>query len=75
MRILLVLVAAVLLPACASVEKKTVLDLHDASSRVLPQHLKYLDADTAMDPDRKDDQKKQVEAMQRAIDALKNSVK
>lgn len=73
----LVLFALVLvlgtLGGCCAVEKKAVQDVEETHKIILPDYLKYVEADPNLKPEQKDDRKKLVESLQRLTDALKKS--
>ena len=72
MALVAALAAAISLSGCLSLPRKAVEDVKSAQDIILPQYLKYVDADTdpAHDSGWKDDKRKQVEALQRRMDAL-----
>lgn len=57
-----------------TVEKKAVSDIEATHKIVLPQYVKYVEADGNLDNDQKDDRKKLVGSLQRLVGSLKKSV-
>ncbi|MFO0701763.1 MAG: hypothetical protein U0236_21290 [Nitrospira sp.] len=59
---------------CANVEiKKNIDDLEKTDAYIIPEYLKYVDADATKDADAKANRKKIVESRQHIIDALKKA--
>lgn len=71
-KLVLVLLLALPMTGCLSLPRRAVEDVKTAQDIIIPQYLSYVnaDADPAHDAGWKDDKRKQVEALNRRMEAL-----
>lgn len=55
---------------CATFDKQAVTELRNNDALIMPDYLKYVEADTKLSKDQKDDRKKLVESRGRLLDAI-----
>ena len=58
---------------CSAVDKAAISNLEKTHNIVLPDYTQYVDKDSALTPEQKDDRKKLIESLRRLVQALKDS--
>ena len=69
-----VILVALFMGACCPIDKKAVSDLEASDNLIIPAYLNYVDKDSALNKDQKDDRKKLVESRKRLLEAMKKAV-